>query len=184
MYNILCDLCRLVNISLFSEMDMKIDLTPILSGEVKELPFSFTENAAGEMSDIYFKGLDIIPRGDITVKGKICDISGYYELKSTVCMPYSTHCARCGKQIDLICECGVARTVSQQADSESDDDEIIFCTDRQIELDIPVYEELSISFPSKPLCRQDCRGLCPVCGQDLNEGGCEHSENNKEKDTL
>ena len=154
---------------------MKIDLTPILSGELKELPFSFTENVSGEASDIYFKGLDITPDGDITVKGKICDISGYYELKCTVSMPYTTHCARCGRQIGSVCECGMQRTVSQQADRESDDDEI-FYSDRQIELDSPVYEELSISFPSKPLCREDCRGLCPVCGQDLNEGGCEHSK--------
>ena len=163
-------------------MDMKIDLTPILSGELKELHFSFTENVSGEQSDIYFKGLDITPRGDMEIRGKICDISGYYELECTVSMPYATHCARCGKQTDKVCECSIRRTVSQRKEQESEDE--IFYTDRQIELDPTVYEELSISFPSKPLCRQDCRGLCPVCGQDLNEGGCEHSRNNQDQDTL
>lgn len=161
---------------------MKIDLTPILSGEVKELPFSFTENVSGVSSGIYFKGLDITPCGDIEVKGRICDISGYYELTCSVSLPYVTHCARCGKQIGKVCECGMRRTVSQQKEQESEDE--IFCADRQIELDTPVYEELSISFPSKILCREDCRGLCPVCGQDLNEGDCEHSLMNTNKDTL
>ena len=27
--------------------------------------------------------------------------------------------------------------------------------------------------PMKILCRDDCKGLCPICGRDLNEGGCE-----------
>lgn len=161
---------------------MKIDLTPILSGELKELPFSFTENVSGDMACIYFKGLDITPCGDIEVKGKICDISGYYELESSVSMPCFTHCARCGRQIKQICDCIIRRTVSQSEDGE-DDGNIVY-TDRQIELDDAVYEELSISFPTKPLCSENCKGLCPVCGQDLNECGCEHSPDNKDKDTL
>ncbi len=161
---------------------MKIDLTPILSGELKELHFSFTENVLSEVSDIYFKGLDIIPCGNISVKGKICDISGFYTLECSASLPYTTHCARCGKQIGTVCECSIRRTVSLQKEEESDDE--IFYKDRQIELDPTVYEELSISFPSKPLCREDCKGLCPVCGQDLNEEGCEHSRNNKDQDTL
>lgn len=42
------------------------------------------------------------------------------------------------------------------------------------ELDLmPCLERLiSGSLPSKPLCRADCKGLCPTCGQDLNAGPC------------
>jgi uncharacterized protein len=42
------------------------------------------------------------------------------------------------------------------------------------ELDIKeiVKEQVLLSVPMKPLCRDDCRGLCPVCGKDLNEGAC------------
>lgn len=42
--------------------------------------------------------------------------------------------------------------------------------------EIDVLEEISqaliLSFPFKPLCRQDCAGLCPRCGENLNEGPC------------
>jgi uncharacterized protein len=34
-----------------------------------------------------------------------------------------------------------------------------------------------LSLPSSPVCRPDCKGLCPHCGQDLNEGSCDcHTE--------
>lgn len=35
-----------------------------------------------------------------------------------------------------------------------------------------VVEQVELSLPMKPLCREDCAGLCPQCGQDLNEGRC------------
>ncbi len=42
----------------------------------------------------------------------------------------------------------------------------------EVELDGPVREQLLLSLPFKKLCRPDCRGLCPLCGQNLNEGDC------------
>jgi uncharacterized protein len=42
----------------------------------------------------------------------------------------------------------------------------------ELEADDLVREQILLSFPMHPLCRPDCRGLCPSCGQDLNEGSC------------
>lgn len=33
-------------------------------------------------------------------------------------------------------------------------------------------EEIILSYPLKPLCRSDCQGLCPNCGQNLNKARC------------
>ncbi|MCX6909329.1 MAG: DUF177 domain-containing protein, partial [Verrucomicrobia bacterium] len=33
-------------------------------------------------------------------------------------------------------------------------------------------EDILLALPQNPLCSKDCRGLCPVCGQDLNERTC------------
>lgn len=41
-----------------------------------------------------------------------------------------------------------------------------------IELDQVVKRNLLASLPMKILCRQDCKGLCSICGKDLNEGDC------------
>ena len=35
-----------------------------------------------------------------------------------------------------------------------------------------VRQDLWISLPASLLCAEDCRGLCPICGQNLNEGSC------------
>jgi uncharacterized protein len=40
-----------------------------------------------------------------------------------------------------------------------------------------VRQDMLLSLPPSPLCRPDCRGLCPHCGQNWNEGSCDcHAE--------
>jgi uncharacterized protein len=43
---------------------------------------------------------------------------------------------------------------------------------RAIELDPIVREQLLLALPMDALCRDDCKGLCAICGQDLNERSC------------
>jgi len=35
-----------------------------------------------------------------------------------------------------------------------------------------IREQVLLALPTRPLCDEDCRGLCPSCGADLNEGDC------------
>jgi len=44
--------------------------------------------------------------------------------------------------------------------------------DPMIELDSDIREEIILDYPMNPLCKVDCKGLCPKCGANLNEGGC------------
>ena len=46
-----------------------------------------------------------------------------------------------------------------------------------IDFDPEIRDQLILSYPVKPLCRQDCKGLCFKCGQDLNQGSCNCSKN-------
>jgi len=46
----------------------------------------------------------------------------------------------------------------------------------EIRLDRLVRELLSLALPVQPLCREECRGLCPRCGVDRNTVNCECSE--------
>jgi len=41
-----------------------------------------------------------------------------------------------------------------------------------IDLDADIREEIILSYPINPLCHDACKGLCPRCGCNLNEGGC------------
>ena len=51
----------------------------------------------------------------------------------------------------------------------------IFTIDDNHELDLTeaVHQYALMAVPMKPLCRPDCAGLCPVCGQNLNLGECQ-----------
>ena len=42
----------------------------------------------------------------------------------------------------------------------------------EIDITDNLREEVVLSYPLKPLCRPDCLGLCPGCGQNLNQGKC------------
>ncbi len=55
---------------------------------------------------------------------------------------------------------------------EDEDETAPFVGEDWIAFDAPVREALILSVPIKPLCRPDCRGLCPTCGENLNVSSC------------
>ncbi|MDD5370465.1 MAG: DUF177 domain-containing protein [Anaerolineaceae bacterium] len=56
---------------------------------------------------------------------------------------------------------------------------LILPEDAHIDLEPLVREYLLIEIPISPLCKLECKGLCPVCGEDLNEHLCEHASSEK-----
>jgi len=61
------------------------------------------------------------------------------------------------------------------ASLEEEEDSYPLAGDR-VELSEMLREHIILAAPMQPLCREDCRGLCSVCGQDLNERRCECPE--------
>jgi len=55
---------------------------------------------------------------------------------------------------------------------EADEIGIIAFEGKEIDLRDGIQEEIVMSLPMQPHCSEDCRGLCPQCGADLNLGGC------------
>jgi uncharacterized protein len=55
---------------------------------------------------------------------------------------------------------------------EEDDLSTAYYQDDEIDLGQLMREQFYLAMPMKPLCRDDCAGLCPVCGINLNKGGC------------
>ena len=56
---------------------------------------------------------------------------------------------------------------------EENDLETSYYRDDQIDLNELMREQFYLVLPMKPLCREDCRGLCVQCGTNLNAGSCE-----------
>ncbi|MCK4353455.1 DUF177 domain-containing protein [candidate division WOR-3 bacterium] len=48
-----------------------------------------------------------------------------------------------------------------------------FYTGEEIDILPLILDTILLSIPMKPLCCENCKGLCPMCGKNLNEGPCE-----------
>ncbi len=62
--------------------------------------------------------------------------------------------------------------VAEEASGGDDDCYVVPARATAVDLGAAVYEELLLAMPQYVLCREDCRGLCPRCGADLNDGPC------------
>ena len=61
------------------------------------------------------------------------------------------------------------------ADGEDDgeSDEANYIDGYHLDVEQLLYNEILVGWPMKVLCSEDCKGICSVCGQNLNEGSCD-----------
>jgi uncharacterized protein len=59
-----------------------------------------------------------------------------------------------------------------EAELAEGDLNVVWYDDLKVPFDTLIDEEVQLEIPMKPLCRPDCRGLCPTCGADRNAGPC------------
>jgi uncharacterized protein len=64
-------------------------------------------------------------------------------------------------------------TDSEDLELTAEDIGLIYFKGEEINLKNEIQEQVILSFPFRALCKPDCRGLCPVCGVDLNNGACQ-----------
>lgn len=60
----------------------------------------------------------------------------------------------------------------EEVELSADDLEVDFYTENLLDLDRLIETETTLRLPMKPLCRENCRGLCPVCGGNRNQSPC------------
>jgi uncharacterized protein len=61
----------------------------------------------------------------------------------------------------------------EEVELAAEDLDLATYTNDEIDLDSLLREQLLLVIPMAHLCREDCKGLCPQCGKDLNEGPCD-----------
>lgn len=101
-------------------------------------------------------------------KGR-AQVSGKTELTVLLC------CDRCLKDVPYTfsLEFSVPVVAPELGAAVSEEEADTCLIGYQFDTDDLVYNEISVNWPMKILCKPDCRGICSVCGQDLNEGACE-----------
>lgn len=115
---------------------------------------------------------DVRARFDLDRTGELVSVRGRLRASARL------ECVRCLKIFDLPVD--VTTTVvadrgggPRRLEEELEADSFMkFHDGRQLDLREEAREALLLELPITPHCRQDCRGLCPRCGADLNEGPC------------
>ncbi len=105
---------------------------------------------------------------EILVRG---NVSGQVQLTCARCLKDFTAGIREDVDIELRPLLDLERT-SQERELGSDDLDVEFFRGEQLNTGHLIAEQISLSIPMKPLCRDDCGGLCPRCGADRTLGAC------------
>ena len=64
-------------------------------------------------------------------------------------------------------------TEAREVELSAEDMGIVYFQGEKINLKDTIQEQVVMEFPLRALCKQDCKGLCPKCGADLNEDPCD-----------
>ena len=106
---------------------------------------------------------------DVTATAK--NRASLVSLTIRACFSYSRSCDRCStdftREMDMLFEHKLAQTLVDDGN-----DDYIESPDFKLDLDDIVISDILLSLPQKNLCKDDCKGLCQICGKNLNEGDC------------
>jgi uncharacterized protein len=144
---------------------------------------SFSREYAPE--DLRFDDPDLRLVEPVKVAGRIQRKLNEVEFHGRLLTKVAVACGRCLKSVELSIEVdfterftsAVAWKNEEQHELLPEDLDLAVFDGEGIELDDLVAEEIMLAMPGHTLCREDCQGLCPNCGADLNETGCECGAN-------
>jgi uncharacterized protein len=144
---------------------MKINLKQVFNivGESKDIAYSITED---ELSDI--RGFSFA--SPVAVKGRVYNRAGVVYLEYSVDVIMSVTCDRCLEVMEREYHFDFDHIVVPSISGDNDD--YIVADGESIELNEIAVTDLLLQLPSKNLCSEDCKGLCMVCGCNLNEKQC------------
>jgi uncharacterized protein len=104
-----------------------------------------------------------------------------FRLVGTVRTTLELSCSRCLEpfalpveaQFDLRYQPRAMNTGEDDREIEEDDLSTAFYENEEIDLGGLMREQFYLALPMKPLCGTECRGLCPMCGMNLNRSACQ-----------
>ena len=150
---------------------MKIDVSDILKSINKETKEEVTYDFDSFQSRL----------GDFPIRSKspvILRIANQENKKlliqGTVDLVADIPCGRCLENVPTSIHFDIDKELIIQDGSVVDEDmeEIDYLIGFELDVDKLVYAEILVNWPMRVLCKDDCKGLCKVCGMNLNKGAC------------
>lgn len=146
---------------------MVLDLSRLFeSDDENELKFSFSI----DLSDFEQSGVRPLKK-PVSVSGRAEVSAGVITVSYTALYTVDTLCDRCGCPVSQERSVSCSRTAVKSMQNE-DNEDYLLAPEGRLALDEPVYCDVVLDLPSKNLCREDCLGLCPTCGENRNITPC------------
>ena len=146
--------------------------------QVREEPFNWDETK--QVSPESLDRPELLGLGPVTWRGQVVYADPGYFLRARLSYEQTLGCTRCLKPIVEQAQSDVELMILVERGPESGGEHalheqdlgILYLQDEFLETDPILIEQLQLNVPMKPLCREDCQGLCPTCGADRNAGPC------------
>lgn len=146
---------------------MKLDLKPLAQQPGGVLPFALQM----DLSDVEWNGAKPFVQ-PVHVEGQVRNRAGALELKAWLDTVLSLICDRCAKPFQREKAVEYETLLAFELANGESDDIVELSQDGELELDELMLEVFLLEMDTKNLCSQDCKGLCPGCGADLNTEQC------------
>ncbi len=148
---------------------LRVDIRALQRGPVR------TSGQLGA-DDRVFQGLDLNLVGPVSVDGQLqATAEGEYLWRGSLHAVVRGECRRCLAEVLEEVDVDVGAAVFSSDPEAADDPDFYALPPRATSVDVSAVarEELALAVPTHLLlCRDDCAGLCPRCGADLNAGPC------------
>lgn len=119
---------------------------------------------------------DPLPSGPVRVTGRLSAAgSGRYYWHGRIEGDAELPCRRCLTDTTVHVKDEAQIIFAEEGTEEAEEPDVFIVDPHASELDLrpALREEWLLSAPTFALCREECRGLCPTCGADLNAGQCD-----------
>jgi uncharacterized protein len=146
------------------------------------LDLKWTEERASLLAYLeHFSKIDFDFETPLLSEVKIWKAGRSVLMKGKVETNLRLQCVRCLKQFsyplssvfELTLHPLKGASLHEEVELEAEDMEASFFEGGEIHLSEIACEQIFLEIPYQPLCREECKGLCPVCGKDLNLSPCE-----------
>ncbi len=146
---------------------LQVDLRELARG-----PVATRAELAG--NDPLFEGLEVVLAQPVLVTGRLQAAGeGRFYWRGSLATRVAGECRRCLVPVAVPVVAGIDALFSRDPDALEDPNSYPLAPDAtQIDLRPALREELLLAVPHWVVCRDECRGLCPRCGTDLNAGPC------------
>ncbi len=153
---------------------MRLDLLA-----AQEEPLGWDELLELEKDELRAAGVRL--EGGVQCRGTVMFTSPDYVLNGDLVYRQRLQCFRCMSDYDeeietsfqLVVQVSSDVAMGDEVELEESDLDVVLVSEPLLETHPIVAEQVQLQLPMKPLCRTNCKGLCPGCGADLNDRTCD-----------